>query len=584
MAIVTVEDLSLIIRTQQEIATSGLDLQELMTLVCQRAGELTHAAGAVVELAEGDEMVYRGVSGVVSAHLGVRLKIATSLSGRSVLSNQVLICEDTETDPRVDLQACRRIGVRSMIVVPLVLGGSAIGVLKVMAAEPHGFGEKEVEILRLMAGLLSSSIGHAAMFAAKNEALESLRRSEEALRAANRAAEHKNRELESATRAKSEFLANMSHEIRTPINGVIGMAGLLQGTALNEEQRDLTDNISRSADALLSIINDILDFSKVEAGKMELEILDFDLRLLMHDTYKTLVFSAKAKNIDLVFEKNGELTHSLKGDPGRIRQVLTNLIGNAVKFTQKGNVTVRMSIASEGKSRSRVRFEVQDTGIGIPKEAHARLFTAFTQADSSTTRRFGGTGLGLSISKQLVDLMKGEIGVESEKGKGSTFWFSIPLEHGAEIKASDSQVKEAALVPVVQLKGKRILLAEDNIVNQKVAVKQLARLGIHADAVANGIEAIASLRSVPYDLVLMDCQMPEMDGYEATRMIRAETAHAFSKIPVIAMTANAINGDKERCLEAGMNDYLSKPVRPDELTQILLKWLSPDPTAKKIAG
>lgn len=381
-----------------------------------------------------------------------------------------------------------------------------------------------------------------------------------------------------ASKLKSEFLANMSHEIRTPINGVIGMTGLLLDTRLTSEQREFATNIERSADSLLTVINDILDFSKVEAGKMDIERVDFDLIQLLDDVCSSLQLSAEKKNLPLLLEKTALDDVAYVGDPGRIRQVLTNLLSNAIKFTQKGKVSVKVSNQARVGDLAHIRFEVSDTGIGIPQSSKSRIFQAFSQADSSTTRRFGGTGLGLSICQSLVHLMDGEIGFESEENRGSTFWFSLKLKTSE--RSERRQQSELAMPPLVERERTvRVLVAEDNPINQKVAIMQLRKLGLQADAVANGYEVLEALRTLPYDIVLMDCQMPDMDGYEATQLIRAGVKMPFAKIPIVAMTANAIKGDMERCLAAGMNDYLGKPVKPEELARVLSKWLPPKKSA-----
>lgn len=383
---------------------------------------------------------------------------------------------------------------------------------------------------------------------------------------------------ENSERAKSEFLAAMSHEIRTPMNGVLGMLGLLEKGNLQDFQRHQVAVAISSATSLLGLINDILDFSKIEAGKMDLEMLEFDLKQELIDFSKSIEFKTQEKGLKLILNIDAITHPNIITDAGRLRQILTNLVGNAVKFTHEGSITINASLNKQDDKYGRLYIDVVDTGIGIPPEKINTLFEAFTQADGSTTRKYGGTGLGLSIVKKLCALMRGFVSATSTPGVGSTFSVDLNVELGSDQVIVHKVKEETHEENILWPSNTRILLVEDNVTNQLVAQGMLENIGLDCDIAANGLEALEAIcissDTQPYAIVLMDCQMPEMDGYDATRAVRSGKAGGVSKqLPIIAMTANAMQGDREKCILAGMDDYITKPISISVLKAILIKWL-----------
>ncbi|MBI2319853.1 MAG: response regulator, partial [Betaproteobacteria bacterium] len=471
-------------------------------------------------------------------------------------------------DPRL----CKLFGRNSA--GPCILGGDSVGKRRDGSDFPL-----ELSVSRL-------SVGAVPIFTAIVRDMSDRRKAEEALRVAETA--------QAANRAKSQFLANVSHEIRTPMNGVLGMAEMLLDTELTPVQRRLAETVHRSGESLLEIIDRILDFSKIEAGKLELESIDFNPRELTQEVRQLMAEGANKKGLDLICRVAPEVPAAARGAPFRLRQVLTNLVGNAIKFTDRGRVAVQVSRvdaadhaadtaldrpSSEGAIW--LHFSVVDTGVGIAESAQERVFHAFTQADSSTTRRYGGTGLGLAISKELVEKMGGRIGVRSTPGRGSEFWFTVRLAPPLQRARLPARTPGDPNRPCA-FSGVRVLLAEDNPVNQDVARAMLESLDCEVHIAENGAKTLAALEKEQFDIVLMDLHMSEMDGFDATAQIRARrllrprqlaAAAEPVRLPIIGLTASAIKGDRELCIAAGMDDYLAKPIRRDALRQVLGRWV-----------
>ena len=535
-----------------------LDIDDLLRELLARACELlgtTHGY-LYIRSPDGEELENRVATGVFEEELGARMSLGQGLAGRVWQAGEPIVVADYDSWAG-RLESFPRGRIRALVGVPLLSGTDIVGTLGVArdVSDERGFGPVEVERLQRFARLASIALDNARLYATVREAREA---------------------ADAANAAKSTFLAAMSHEIRTPMNAVIGMSGLLLRSELDEEQRDFASIIRTSSEALLTIINDILDFSKIEAGRMELELAPFDLAECIDGAVALIRTLASEKGLRVVSTVAPETPAVIVGDVSRLRQILLNVLNNAVKFTAEGEVSLVVEprpAADDGSFE--LHFAVHDTGLGIAPDRIGLLFQSFSQADASISRRYGGTGLGLAISKRLAEAMGGTMWAESAgvPGEGSTFHVTIATRAAAaDVLPASSAPRPGSLdldPEQARRHPLRILLAEDNAVNQKLALRLLAQMGYDADVAANGIEAVDAVERQPYDLVLMDVQMPELDGLEATRRIVAEVP--VERRPwIVAMTANAMDGDREACLEAGMKGYISKPIRIEELVAAVL--------------
>ncbi|MBN1537418.1 MAG: response regulator [Anaerolineales bacterium] len=459
--------------------------------------------------------------------------------------------------------------IKSLLVIPITYSNILLGFVGFDSVKKHReWKDEEIKFIRLMGDIIASAIKR------KEDRLELMITNQhlaEAILHANEMAI----QAEAANLAKSQFVANMSHEVRTPMNGILGMTRLLLKTHLDKEQQRFAQMINKSAESLLIVINDILDYSKIEAGKMEFEKIEFEFAAMIEDICSTFTYRAQEKGIAFRYDVSPDIPPILMGDPERLRQIINNLVGNAIKFTETGEVQLNAELEKISESTATLRIFIKDTGIGIPQEKIEQLFQPFTQLDNSISRSFGGTGLGLAITKTLVDMMQGQIGVESEMGVGSKFWLLLPLEISPSHETDQPVLAKTDLMLHSQsIQGARILLAEDNEINQEIVYAIVDDFDTQITSVKNGLEALEALRNHSYDVVLMDVHMPEMDGLCATQEIRDTASSVLNHdIPIIAMTASAMRGDREQCLQAGMNDYISKPFNPEELIAKIAHWL-----------
>jgi PAS domain S-box-containing protein len=561
-----VQRLRRVLEAYREVSATPLDPQAIMAAVVRHVSILIGPAdGTCILRLEGNQLTFQSVSERAGDLFGLHLPLENSLSGRALTQRMTLMATRSSTDERVNRAAATQVGVMSFFAVPFMIRNEYVGVLGCYSRREDAFAEEHLRTAELLAALLSTLLGQAEEFQEKKHAIETLRATEKNLIQARQQAD-------ASTQAKAAFLADMSHKIRIPLSGVLGITELLASTHLHADQKKHVQLIRQSGQSLMAIVDDILEFSKSEAGKLVLD----DGAFSPHNCVEAVVLPLKSRaedkglRLDLHFYPN--LPLRLRGDARRMGQVLGNLLSNAIKFTVQGNISVEVSEKTRHRDSVVLQFTIKDTGIGMTLEEQNKLFVPYAQGGTKVSRNFGGTGLGLSICRQLVDLMGGALGVSSQPGRGSTFWFCLPFALVSSRKlVSDRRL--GAAEETRPTSAYLILVVDDHGVNQMLTLSFLEQLGYRAEAAFNGEEALVKLKEKQFDLILMDCQMPKIDGFAAARFIRAQKHSAFRCIPIVALTAGVLPADLERCRQAGMDAHLGKPLGKNELAQTLAKFL-----------